>query len=94
LRRVPDTPPLQRKFLDIGLAQTVLELDLAEWILKPETCLVNRGAIAEAFVGQELLAYFNPAAYKANFPTINLRKSKVLSDLSDNRRKSCIIPKQ
>ena len=48
-------------FLDIGLAQTVLELDPAEWILKSETCLVNRGAIAEAFVGQELLAYSNPA---------------------------------
>jgi predicted AAA+ superfamily ATPase len=48
-------------FLDIGLTQTVLELDPAQWILKPETCLVNRGAIAEAFVGQELLAYANPA---------------------------------
>jgi predicted AAA+ superfamily ATPase len=48
-------------FLDVGLAQTVLELDLAEWILNPETCLVNRGAVAEAFVGQELLAYSNPA---------------------------------
>jgi hypothetical protein len=31
---------------------------------------------------------------KANFPTINLRKSKILSDLSDNSRKSCIIQKQ
>ena len=48
-------------FLDIGLAQTVLGLDLAEWILKPETSMINRGAIAEAFVGQELLAYSNPA---------------------------------
>jgi predicted AAA+ superfamily ATPase len=48
-------------FLDIGLAQAVLDLDPADWILKPETCLVNRGAVAEAFVGQELLAYSNPA---------------------------------
>ncbi len=48
-------------FLDTGLAQTVLELDLAEWILKPETCLVNRNANAEALVGLELLAYSNPA---------------------------------
>ena len=47
-------------FLDIGLTQTVLELNPAQWILKPETCLVNRGAISEAFVGQELLAYANP----------------------------------
>jgi hypothetical protein len=44
------------------LAQTALALDPAEWILKPETCLENRGAIAEAFVGQELLAYSNPAS--------------------------------
>jgi hypothetical protein len=47
-------------FLDIGLAQAILGLDLSEWILKPEASIVNRGAIAEAFVGQELLAYSSP----------------------------------
>lgn len=47
-------------FLDIGLAQSILGLDLAEWLLKPETAIVNRGAVAEAFVGQEILAYSSP----------------------------------
>jgi predicted AAA+ superfamily ATPase len=47
-------------FLDIGLAQAILGLDLAEWVLKPEASIVNRGALAEAFVGQEILAYSPP----------------------------------
>ena len=47
-------------FLDIGLAQAILGLDPAEWILKPEAAIVNRGALAEAFVGQEILAYSPP----------------------------------
>ena len=47
-------------FLDIGLAQAILGLDLADWILKPEAAIVNRGALAEAFVGQEILAYSSP----------------------------------
>lgn len=48
-------------FLDVGLAQAVLGLDLANWFLNPLVELVNKGAIVEAFVGQELLAYTNPA---------------------------------
>ena len=47
-------------FLDIGLAQAILGLNLAEWILKPKAAIVNRGALAEAFVGQEILAYSPP----------------------------------
>lgn len=47
-------------FLDVGLAQTVLGLDLANWFLNPLTELVNKGAIVESFVGQELLAYTSP----------------------------------
>lgn len=47
-------------FLDIGLAQAILGLDLADWIIKPEAAIVNRGAVAEAFVGQEILAYSPP----------------------------------
>ena len=47
-------------FLDIGLAQAILGLDLADWILKPEAAIVNRGALAEAFVGQEVLTYSSP----------------------------------
>lgn len=47
-------------FLDIGLAQTLLGLKRGAWILDTVQTIVNRGAIAEAFVGQELLAYNDP----------------------------------
>lgn len=47
-------------FIDVALTQTVLSLELGDWILFPEKCLSNKGAIIEAFVGQELLAYANP----------------------------------
>jgi len=44
-------------FLDIGLAQAVLGLDIGDWVLNPRLNLENKGNLAEAFVGQELLAY-------------------------------------
>lgn len=47
-------------FLDVGISQNLLGLDLAAWFLNPDKNLINRGAIAEAFVGQELLAYASP----------------------------------
>ena len=47
-------------FLDVGLAQGILGLDLAGWILKPDASIVNRGSLAEVFVGQEILAYSSP----------------------------------
>lgn len=47
-------------FLDIGLSQALLGLDFSDWFLNGATHLNNNGAIAEAFVGQELLAYSNP----------------------------------
>lgn len=47
-------------FLDVALAQTVLGLNAKEWILNARETLVNQGAIVEAFVGQELLAYSDP----------------------------------
>jgi predicted AAA+ superfamily ATPase len=49
-------------FLDIALAQAILGLNLADWFLNPTQQFVNKGAIAESFVGQELLAYANPHA--------------------------------
>ena len=48
-------------FLDVGLAQAVLGLDLASWFLNPLAEIVNKGAIVESFVGQELLAYTSPS---------------------------------
>ena len=47
-------------FLDVGLAQNLLGLDLPAWFLNPDKDLINRGPIVEAFVGQELLAYASP----------------------------------
>lgn len=48
-------------FLDIGLNQTLLGLNLADWFIDPTSTFVNKGNIAESFVGQELLAYSNPS---------------------------------
>jgi len=44
-------------FLDIGFAQALLGLDLKSWVLNPANAFANQGAIIEAFVGQEILAY-------------------------------------
>lgn len=47
-------------YLDIALCQTQLGLDLRTWFLDPGREFVNRGMIAEAFVGMEMLAYTSP----------------------------------
>ncbi len=47
-------------FLDVGILQVLLGLDLTAWFLSSDKDLVHRGTIAEAFVGQELLAYASP----------------------------------
>ncbi len=44
-------------FVDIALAQAILGLDAASWLLDPVTSFINKGEITEAFVGQEILAY-------------------------------------
>jgi len=46
-------------FLDIGLAQRSLRID-PEVILDKDLVQINAGAIAEQFVGQELIAYADP----------------------------------
>ncbi len=43
-------------FLDVGLVKQACNLDL-ELLFKQDLLLVNKGALAEQFVGQELLAY-------------------------------------
>jgi predicted AAA+ superfamily ATPase len=48
-------------FVDIALSQAILGLDTKGWILNPKQNFINKGAITESFVGQELLAY--SAAY-------------------------------
>jgi predicted AAA+ superfamily ATPase len=44
-------------FIDIGLAQASLNLNLADWFLQPQEAFVNKGTLVEAFVGQETLVY-------------------------------------
>ncbi len=44
-------------FLDVGLAQTLMNAFAAEWLLQPTQEFVNKGQLVEAFVGQELAMY-------------------------------------
>lgn len=48
-------------FLDVGLSQALLGLDLSDWFLNGTPSFTNKGIIVEAFVGQELLAYTDPS---------------------------------
>lgn len=49
-------------FLDVGLSQASLNLDITSWFLEPLKAFVNKGEIVEAFIGQEILAYTDPIA--------------------------------
>jgi predicted AAA+ superfamily ATPase len=46
--------------LDVALTQALLRVIPTEWILNTHNAFINKGDIAEAFVGQELMAYRNP----------------------------------
>jgi predicted AAA+ superfamily ATPase len=55
-------------FFDTGLAQRLLGADLKTWMTDVDISSVNRGAVAEQFVGQELAAWLeagplNPLTY-------------------------------
>ncbi len=60
LKAQADPDDYKAIFLDVGLAESILGLDVAQWFLNPFVELVNKGALVEAFVGQELLAYGDP----------------------------------
>jgi len=47
-------------FVDVGLCQAALGLEVASWISDPATAFINKGALVESYVGQELLAYADP----------------------------------
>ena len=51
-------------FLDIALAQSLLQLDVAGWFVDPLAEFINKGSVAEAFIGQEMLAYDDPHTKK------------------------------
>ena len=46
--------------LDVGVSLALLGLDSSQWFLNPDRDLINRGAIVEAFIGQEFLCYSSP----------------------------------
>lgn len=46
--------------MDVAISQKVLGLETGSWILQPLQTFTNKGAIVEAFVGQEILAYADP----------------------------------
>jgi predicted AAA+ superfamily ATPase len=46
--------------VDVALCQAALGFDLSTWFSQPGNEFVNRGSVAEAFVGQELLCYSHP----------------------------------
>ena len=46
--------------LDPGLNQAQLQLNTANWFLNPTQEFINKGALVEAFVGQEYLKYSSP----------------------------------
>lgn len=50
--------------LDVGLTQALLGLNLSDWLIEDQSVFVNKGAIVEAFIGQELLVYSSP--YSSN----------------------------
>lgn len=57
LRAEADLDDFKLIFLDIALTQAMLGLDLRNWFLQPAQEFINKGALLEAFIGQELLAH-------------------------------------
>lgn len=57
LRAEADLDDFKLIFLDIALTQAMLGLDLRNWFLQPEQEFINKSALLEAFIGQELLAH-------------------------------------
>jgi len=46
--------------MDVAISQKILGLETGSWILQPLQAFTNKGAVVEAFVGQEILAYADP----------------------------------
>lgn len=46
--------------MDVAINQKILGLETGSWILEPLKMFTNKGAVVEAFVGQEILAYADP----------------------------------
>jgi len=48
----------------VGLNQRMLGSNVSPWLLNPIESFVNKGALTEAFVGQELMAYGTDLLHK------------------------------
>jgi len=46
--------------LDVGLMQAGLNVNYSNWLVDPDQQFINKGSVAEAFTGTELLAYSWP----------------------------------
>lgn len=46
--------------MDVAISQKILGLEVGTWIVQPLDSFSNKGAVVEAFVGQEILAYSDP----------------------------------
>lgn len=62
-------------FLDVGLSQALLRLDIAPWFINPLDMFINKGEIVEAFVGQEMLAYSDPIMKESLFYWVKATRS-------------------
>lgn len=60
LRAQIDLDKFKAILLDVGLTQTMLGSKVSDWLMDPKQTMINKGAIVEAFIGQELLAYADP----------------------------------
>ncbi len=78
-------------FLDIGLMARASHLD-AELLLNDNLLLINRGAMAEQFVGQELLAYAPPVDAPQLYFWCREKKSSMAEVDFITTFKSTIIP--
>ena len=79
-------------FLDVGLTQALLKLDIVPWLLHPETSFVNNGNIVEAFVGQELLAYSDPICKESLFYWRRQKRSSQAEIDYLIQIKDCVVP--
>ncbi len=85
--------PLDYKaiFLDVGLSQASLDLDLAGWFVDPLSEFVNKGSLVEAFVGQEFLAYSDPLR-KRNLYYWNRKNRTSVAEVDYLIQKKQVVP--
>ncbi len=55
-----DLSTYKTMLMDVAISQKILGLDAGPWIINPMQEFINKGALVETFVGQEILAYADP----------------------------------